>query len=88
MKSGASQLKDEKWATYSVKFGWWVQGIFPKYTSGDHVNGVFRNYGEDIIATGDDWGMVNLYNNPCLNGSKCLSYRGHSSHVVRVQFDH
>lgn len=85
--SGASQLKDEKWATYTVKLGWWVKGIFPKATSGDHVNGVDRNHGEDIIATGDDWGLVNLYRNPNEKGSRCTAYRGHSSHVVRVMFD-
>ena len=80
-------LKDEKWATYSVKLGWWVQGIFPPATSGNHVNGVDRNHSKDIIATGDNWGFVNLYRNPALRGAKCLSYRAHSSHVVRVMFD-
>lgn len=87
LKSGASQLKDEKWATYTVKLGWWVQGIFPRLTSGDHVNGVDRNKGEDVIATGDDWGLVNLYRNPALKSAKANSFRAHSSHVVRVMFD-
>ena len=87
IKSGASQLKDEKWASYTVKLGWWVKGIFPKATSGDHVNGVDRNHGEDVIATGDDWGLVNLYRNPALKGARCVSFRAHSSHVVRVMFD-
>ena len=44
IQSGGTQLKDEKWATYTVKIGWWVQGIFPPNTSGDHVNGVDRNH--------------------------------------------
>jgi len=44
VKSGATQLKDEKWATYTVKLGWWVQGIFPPATDGSHVNGVDRNH--------------------------------------------
>ena len=87
LKSGASQLKDEKWATYSVKLGWYVQGIFPRATSGDHVNGVDRNHGEDVFATGDDWGLVNLYRSPALKGAKPIAFRAHSSHVVRVMFD-
>lgn len=87
LPGGATQFRDEQWATYTVKLGWWVQGIFPRETSGDHINGVDRNHGKDIIATGDDWGLVNLYRNPTLKGSKCLAYRAHSSHVVRVQFD-
>ena len=86
-KSGASQHRNEAWATYTVKLGWWVQGIFPRAKSGDHVNGVDRNHAKDIIATGDDWGFVNLYRNPCLKGAKCRSFRAHSSHVVRVMFD-
>lgn len=87
MKSGASSLNNEMWATYSVKLGWYVQGIFPRAKSGDHVNGVDRNKAKDIIATGCDWGFVNLYRNPALKGAKCNSYRAHSSHVVRVAFD-
>jgi hypothetical protein len=30
---------------------------------------------------------VNLYRNPALKGAKQVSYRAHSSHVVRVKFD-
>jgi WD40 repeat protein len=87
LQSGASQFRDEQWATYTIKLGWWVQGIFPPATSGDHINGVDRNHTKDVIATGDDWGFVNLYRNPALKGAKCLAYRAHSSHVVRVMFD-
>lgn len=87
IKSGATQTRDEPWATYTVKLGWWVQGIFPPATSGDHVNGVDRSKAKDIIVTGDDWGFVNLYRNPCLKGAKYNAYRAHSSHVVRVMFD-
>ena len=54
--------------------------------SGDHVNGLDRNKNIDIIATGDDWGFVNLYRNPALKGAS-LDYRAHSSHVARVLFD-
>lgn len=61
--------------------------MFPPSTDGTHVNGVSVNNKGSLFATGDDWGFVNLYRNPCLKGNKCLSYRAHSSHVVRVQFD-
>lgn len=50
------------------------------------MNGVCRNHGKDIVATGDDWGFVNLYKIPNDKGSKANSYRAHSSHVVRVKF--
>ena len=37
-------LKDEKWATFSVKLGWPVKGIFPPCTDGSHINGVYRSH--------------------------------------------
>lgn len=84
---GATALRDEPWATYTVKLGWYVQGVFPPGTDGSHINGVDRSKGKDLIATADDYGLVNLYRNPCLNGGKPRSFRGHSEHVVRVRFD-
>ncbi|EAR94433.2 HELP domain protein (macronuclear) [Tetrahymena thermophila SB210] len=87
LTAGASQLRDEKWQTFTCKIGWPVQGVFPPCTDGSHVNGVSRSHDESIISTSDDWGFVNLYRNPCLKSHKALSYRAHSSHVVRVKFD-
>jgi len=84
---GASALRDEKWASFTVKLGWPVQGVFPPGTDGSHVNGVDRSKAHDVFASADDWGLVNLYRNPCLEGAKANSYRGHSEHVVRVRFD-
>lgn len=85
--SGASQFRDQHWSTYTVKLGWWVQGVFPPATDGTHVNGVDRTKDEKIILTADDWGLVNLYRNPCLKGAKAKSFRAHSSHVVRGLFN-
>jgi WD40 repeat protein len=87
LNNGSTALRDEQWATYTVKLGWWVQGIFPRETSSDHVNAVDRSNGNDMIITGDDWGFVNLYRNPAIKNAKCKSYRAHSSQVVRVLFD-
>jgi hypothetical protein len=80
-------MRDEKWANFTCKLGWPIQGIFPPATDGTHINGVDRNNQGDVFATGDDWGLVNLYRNPNEKGSKCNSYRAHSSHVVRVKFN-
>jgi WD40 repeat protein len=51
------------------------------------VYGVDRSKGGDVFATADDWGLVNLFRNPNAKGSASISYRAHSSHVVRVAFD-
>ena len=60
--------------------------MFPKGTDGSHINGVDMNAQQNLIATGDDFGLVNVFRNPCRKGSCPTSYRGHSEHVVRVKF--
>eukprot|EP01022_Parablepharisma_sp_SALTPOND_P033101 TRINITY_DN88194_c2_g1_i1.p1 TRINITY_DN88194_c2_g1~~TRINITY_DN88194_c2_g1_i1.p1 ORF type:complete len:765 (+),score=75.12 TRINITY_DN88194_c2_g1_i1:175-2295(+) len=84
--SGATNTKDIEWATQNTKIGWNVTGVFPKGTDGTHVNGVCMSSDGKLIATGDDWGLVNIYHNPCREGSKAKSFKGHSEHVVRVRF--
>mmetsp|Transcript_1023 Transcript_1023/g.1018 ORF Transcript_1023/g.1018 Transcript_1023/m.1018 type:complete len:325 (+) Transcript_1023:1231-2205(+) len=84
--SGASNTKGLKWNTSHAKFGWSVTGIFPKGTDGTHINDVdFSNDGE-LIVTGDDYGLVNVWRNPARKGAKPISLRGHSEHVIRTRF--
>ena len=85
--SGATDFRDTKWANSSCKLGWDVQGIFPPATDGTHVNGVEKSSDGKLIVTGDDWGFINIYRAPCLKGAKPVSFRGHSSHIMGVQFD-
>jgi WD40 repeat protein len=85
-KSGASNLRSTEWATQNCKLAWNVQGIYPYGTDGSHINGVACLKSKKLIATGDDYGLVNVYNDPCLEGHVGKSYRGHSEHVVRIKF--
>jgi WD40 repeat protein len=87
LTDGATQLKDEEWSNWTCKLGWPVQGIFPAGVEGSHINGVDRSKKRDLVATGDDWRLVNVHRYPCLHGVKPKSYVGHSEHVVRVRFD-
>ncbi|MDR3736608.1 MAG: hypothetical protein P4L10_13875 [Acidobacteriaceae bacterium] len=75
MTSGASATKDVEWNSQYTKIGWSVQGVFPPGTDGSHVNGVCMSADGKLIATGDDWGLLNIYRNPCLKGSKAKSYK-------------
>jgi WD40 repeat protein len=84
--NGASNTKGTDWATNTAKYGWLVEGIFPSGTDGTHINGVDFSKDGQLIATGDDYGLVNIFRNPCRTGHKPISLRGHSEHVVRVQF--
>ena len=85
-KGGASATTGTKWATNSCKFGWLVDGVFPPGTSGPHVNGVDISADQKYVMTADNYGLVNLYNNPCRQGSKAVSFAGHSEHVQRAYF--
>lgn len=83
--SGASNTKDYEWTGHTVKFGWYVDGIYPPGTDGSHINIVEMSRDKTVIATGDDYGLVNLYRSPCREGSLAKSYRGHSEHVTNVK---
>ena len=83
--SGRSNTKGTEWATKTVKFAWDVQGIYPSGTDGTHINSVCASFDRQLLATGDDYGLVCLFRDPCIKG-RPRSYRGHSEHVVRVLF--
>lgn len=81
--SGRSNLKNTEWATVTCKFLWQTTGIYPSGTDGTHVNSVSGSCDKMFLATGDDYGLVNIFNDPCIKAMP-RSYRGHSEHVVRV----
>ena len=85
-KIGSTSTKDIKWKTQNCKIGWNVRGIYPPNVDKKHINGVCKSKDEKILAVGDDWGFVNIYNNPCAPKSKFISLRGHSEHVPSVAF--
>jgi len=40
-----------------------------------------------LIATGDDYGNINIYRDPAVdNLHKCRTFGGHSEHVTKVAF--
>ena len=84
--SGRSNTTEVIWATSTVKFGWNVEGIYPKGTDGTHINGVAGSSDGKLLACGDDYGLVTLFRDPARIGAKPRSYRGHSEHVTRVKF--
>jgi len=85
-QGGASSTTGTMWVSQHCKFGWLVDGIFPKGTDGTHINGVDMNEDQSLIACGDDFGLVQVFRNPARKGCQPRSYQGHSEHVVRVKF--
>ena len=85
--NGLHNTKDTVWATSTVKLGWDVIGIHPVGEDGTHINGVSVTQDHTLLASADDFGLVNIYNYPVINHKhQCRSYSGHSEHVLRALF--
>lgn len=93
MTSGATEMRDAEWATYTTPLGWAVQGIWPGrsgYEGADlsDIDAVDRSPGADLLAVADDHGKVNLFSFPAhtMPNAPKKSYSGHCSHVTNVRF--
>ncbi|XP_071039318.1 echinoderm microtubule-associated protein-like 2 isoform X8 [Parasteatoda tepidariorum] len=85
--SNMSIARDLKWQTQTCTIGFSVLGIWPENADGSDVNTCSRSHNQKLIATGDDFGKVNIYSFPaCQPKSPHHSYGGHSSHVTNVDF--
>jgi len=86
--SGRSNNVSTKWQTNTMKFGWHVEGIFPKnVVEADHINRVTGNLEESLLATADDFCNVRIFRNPARPGNVPRTYRGHGEHVTNVIFN-
>ena len=82
----ASTTREIDWYTWTCVFGFPTLGVFPNLL-GEDVDCVCRSDNRKILATGDDFDKVNIFNYPCVvpkSGSK--SYSGHSSALARLRF--
>ena len=71
--SGASNTKNTEWHQKTAKVAWDVAGCTPPYEDGTHINHInFSPDGSHLIS-GDDWGLVNVFRAPALEGH-CLLY--------------
>ncbi len=51
------------------------------------MNSVDRSRNGQLLATGDDFGLVKLFKYPCVvEKAESHEYAGHSSHVTKVKF--
>eukprot|EP00118_Oscarella_pearsei_P025612 m.308471 g.308471 ORF g.308471 m.308471 type:complete len:792 (+) comp44058_c0_seq1:38-2413(+) len=85
--ASSNEMRDVDWASYTCPLGFPVSGIWPEGADGTDINSVHRNGKQDLLATGDDFGQVNLFRYPCYQSKSESSVgRGHSSHVSCVRF--
>ena len=86
-KQIAANQRDQEWNSWTLTLGFGVMGIWPDYSDGSDINALHRNHGKDLVATADDFGLVKLFNYPCVcEDSPYRGYRGHSSHVMNVRW--
>jgi WD40 repeat protein len=83
----ASKLKDVQWATQTCTFGYGVQGVFDPLADGTDVNNCDRSPDGQLLASGDDFGYVNVFRYPCVaDHPERIKLSGHSSHVMNVRW--
>ena len=64
----ASSLQDALWATWTLPFGWPVQGIFPPNSDGTDINSVSRSslYDASVVSSCGKSAPSSTYNKNCL----------------------
>jgi len=68
-------VRNLNWASFTCKFGYYVQGIFMGATDPNFINTVACSNFKKTIVTGDDDNFINILNYPCISDNpKYKSY--------------
>lgn len=86
VSDGSIRFQDEEWATWTASTGWPVQGIYGGVSDSTHVNTVDRSLDKNLVAVGNDWGLVEVFGYPNSVGAKSQAFRAHSEHVTCVKW--
>ncbi|XP_055878559.1 echinoderm microtubule-associated protein-like 6 isoform X2 [Biomphalaria glabrata] len=88
-----SLIEDEKvtdkitWSTWTSIVGRDVLGIWPLNSQKADINCAHLSHLGNALVTGDDFGLVKLFQFPCPNKfAEFKKYAGHSAHVTNVRF--
>ncbi|KAK9412191.1 echinoderm microtubule-associated protein-like 6 [Crotalus adamanteus] len=77
------------WATWTSILGDEVIGIWPRNADKADVNCACVTHAGLNIVSGDDFGLVKLFDFPCTEKfAKHKRYFGHSAHVTNIRFSH
>lgn len=60
-----SDVFKQKWVTITGVLGSTLEGIWPPCTDITDINSTCLSYDGGTLATGDDFGMVKLFEYPC-----------------------
>jgi len=82
-----SNLKDEKWESWTCTLGWPVQGIWPDVPDGNNVNAAHKAKKYPVLAIVTERGEIKLFHYPCLTKrAEWVSGFGFSNALSNVRF--
>ncbi|CAF3682759.1 unnamed protein product [Rotaria sp. Silwood1] len=82
-----TDIEKMNWFTWTGVLGLVCEGIWPPATDITDVNSTDLTKDKRILATGDDFGLVKLFDFPVKGKfAKFKRYTGHSAHVTRVRW--
>jgi hypothetical protein len=80
-------LGDTRWKSQTCVLGFGLMGIWAPNTDGTDVNAVDVTRDRSLVLTADDFGLVKLFNYPCVvKQAPYKVYPGHASHVSNCRF--
>uniref|UniRef100_UPI00358E5FDC echinoderm microtubule-associated protein-like 5 isoform X4 n=1 Tax=Myxine glutinosa TaxID=7769 RepID=UPI00358E5FDC len=82
-----SEVAQLKWASWTGVLGIPCAGIRPLHSDGSDINTACRSHDGHLLVTGDDYGLVKLFNFPVKGPqARCRQYTGHGGQVTCVQW--
>uniref|UniRef100_A0A4W5P4Z4 EMAP like 6 n=1 Tax=Hucho hucho TaxID=62062 RepID=A0A4W5P4Z4_9TELE len=89
MVSEQSIIERITWATWTSVLGDEVLGVWPRNAEKADVNCACVSHAGLNVVTGDDFGLVKLFDFPCIERfAKHKRYFGHSAHVTNIRFSY
>jgi len=85
----SASLESIQWSAWTCVLGKTCEGIWPARSDVTDVNASDRSKDGHVLATGDDFGFVKLYEYPTKGkDAKCKKFNGHSAHVSNVRWSY
>ncbi|XP_047132983.1 echinoderm microtubule-associated protein-like 6 isoform X1 [Hydra vulgaris] len=83
------QLDNLKWFSWTCVLGRECQGIWAPHFDVSDINAAHLSSDGTLLAIGDDYGFLKLYDFPCTGkNARCKKFNGHSADVCNVRWTH